>query len=138
MSDFIPGPKSQPLITANKIKIATYICYEIAYSNLIRSDLPKAQLLITLTNDAWFGNSIASKQHLQIGQARSIETGRYQLFATNTGVTAIIAPNGKIVKALPSFKTGVLNGEVYVMQGNTPWSVIPRSSHGMTKKSAVG
>ena len=121
MSNFSSGPKNQLLLIAKKIKIAPYICYEVAYAELVRRDLPQAQLLITMSNDAWFGNSFAAEQHVQIGQMRSIETGRYMLFATNNGITAIISPDGKLIKTLPRFKTAVLTDNVYAMTGATPW-----------------
>jgi len=118
----IPGPKKQPLlVVAQHILIAPYICYEIAYAELVRHDLPKAQALITMTDDAWFGHSAAAAQHLQIGQFRSIETGRYMLFATNNGISAIVNAKGNIVKTIPRFKTDVLSGHFYAMKGETPW-----------------
>ena len=116
MSDFIAGSSQQKLLVANGIKIGLYICYEVAYPALVKSDLPKAQLLITISNDAWFGDSFAAWQHLQMGQMESIITGRYMLFVTNNGVTAIIAPNGKIIKRLPRFKIAVLSGKIYPME----------------------
>jgi apolipoprotein N-acyltransferase len=121
MSDFVEGLVDQKLLQLNHFSVAVYICYEIAYAELVRSDLPEAQLLITLTNDAWFGDSFAPFQHLQIGRVRSLETGRYGICSTNNGVTALIAPDGKLLKTLPQFKTGVLMGQVYAMRGVTPW-----------------
>lgn len=120
MSEFVKGPTKQDLLHAGNVLIAPYICYEVAYAHLVHRDLPKAQLLITISNDAWFGKSIAAAQHLQIGQMRCLETGRYMLFGTNNGITAIINPQGKIVKRLPRFKSLVLTGKVYAMQGETP------------------
>ena len=124
MSNFNSGPQKQPSFISANINIAPFICYEIAYGNLVRQDLPEAELLITLTNDAWFGESIASQQHAQIAQMRALETGRYLLLADNNGVSAIIAPNGKIIKTIPQFKTAVLTGKVYAMKGTTPWVFI--------------
>jgi apolipoprotein N-acyltransferase len=121
ISDLHPGPQKQNLLKVNNIYIAPFVCYEMAYSALVRSDLPKAQILITISNDAWFGKSIASAQHLQIGQMRALESGRYMLFSTNNGITAIINPNGKIIKSLPRDKTAVLTGMVQPMSGRTPY-----------------
>lgn len=120
MSEFVKGPKKQNLLHAGNILIASYVCYEVAYAHLVHQNLPQAQLLITISNDAWFGESIAAAQHLQIGQMRCLETGRYMLFSTNNGITAIINPQGKIIKQLPRFKSLVLTGKVYAMQGETP------------------
>lgn len=124
MSEFVVGAKNQKLLRADNVLIAPYICYEVAYDNLVRQDLPRAQLLITLSNDAWFGKSVAAAQHLQIGQMRCQETGRYMIFSTNNGITAIIDPHGKIIARLPRFKTKVLNGKVYAMRGTTPFITI--------------
>jgi len=124
MSEFVAGAKNQNLLRANGVLVAPYICYEVAYDNLVRQDLPRAQLLITISDDAWFGKSIAAAQHLQIGQMRCLETGRYMLFSTNNGITAIINPFGKIIARLPRFKTDVLSGKVYAMQKATPFCII--------------
>lgn len=121
MSDFIPGPWEQPLLKAKDIKLAVFICYEIAYSNIVWHDLPQAQLLITLSDDAWFGDSFAPAQHLQIAISRAQQTGRYLLFSGNNGITAIISPQGKITASVPQFIETVLTGTVYAMQGSTPW-----------------
>lgn len=121
MSDFSPGQVHQSLLKFGKYQLATYICYEMAYTHLVLHDLPQANLLITLTNDAWFGQSMAAAQHLQIGQFRSLETGRYMLFVANTGITAIINAEGRVIKKLPRLKTGILFGNVYAMQGSTPY-----------------
>lgn len=121
MSNMISGPKGQPMLQGQGIKIATFICYEIAYSSTLHTALPEAELLITVSNDAWFGDSLAPSQHLQIAQFQSLQTGRYQLFASNDGITAIISPEGKIIKQAPQFITTSLTGQVQAMQGVTPW-----------------
>jgi apolipoprotein N-acyltransferase len=121
MSEFIAGSAKQKPLTAANSKIAPYICYEVAYTNLVRQNLPQVQLLMTISNDAWFGDSLAAAQHLQIAQMRCLETGRYMLFSTNNGITAIINPQGKIIKQLPKFQTAVLSGKVYAMRLLTPY-----------------
>jgi apolipoprotein N-acyltransferase len=120
MSDLSAGPLQQPLLQADSFTIAPFVCYEIVYEQLALQDLPKANLLITVSNDAWFGHSFAAAQHLQIGQLRALETGRYHLFVTNSGITAIIDPQGKIQAALPSFQSAVLTGVIQPMIGVTP------------------
>lgn len=120
-SNIIPGADKQANIRAGNIPIAAFICYEIAYGSALYNALPQAELLITISNDAWFGDSLAPAQHLQIAQFRSQQTGRYQLFVTNDGITAIISPQGEITAQLPQFISGVLTGEVYAMTGSTPW-----------------
>lgn len=121
MSDMTPGSQQQAPLVANGVNIAPYICYEVAYPLEFLSFLPKAQLLLTVTDDSWFGHSIAAAQHLQMAQMRALETGRYLLFSSNTGITAVIDPEGNIVKTIPTFTEATLNTVVYPMQGATPW-----------------
>jgi apolipoprotein N-acyltransferase len=85
----------------------------------ITKPLPDANILVNLSNDAWYGQSIASKQHLQISQGRALETGRMMLRSTNTGATAIISPKGKVLDELHLFKEGVLNGYAQGYEGST-------------------
>jgi apolipoprotein N-acyltransferase len=77
--------------------------------------------LINITDDSWFGKSLAAEQQLQIGRMRSLEAGRYQIVATNNGVTAIIKPDGKVQSKAPVFQEYVLTDYVYAMNGTTPW-----------------
>lgn len=121
MSSFTPGKHIQPAFIADKLYIAPSICYEVAYPREILTYFPKAQLLINVTDDSWFGKSIAAAQQLQMAQMRSLETGRYQLISTNTGVSAIVNPDGSLQKRGPMFQQAVINGTVYAMTGNTPW-----------------
>ena len=124
MSDFIPGPAHQKLITINNnTNVAIFICYEVAYASLVRQDLPDARILITLSNDAWFGDSFAADQHFQIAQTRAIETGRYMLVSTNNGLSGIIAPNGKVINTLPKFKSAVLSATIRKMYGTTRFDI---------------
>lgn len=121
MSDFSRGERYQPLIQANGIPIAAFICYEIAYANEVLDALPEGKLIVVLSDDSWFGKSIASAQHLQISQMRALETGRYVLMSTNDGITAIIDAFGKIQAIVPRFEETVLTGKVQPMSGSTPW-----------------
>lgn len=123
MSDSLPGSQDQQPIKANGIYIAPYICYEVAYPDEFLAFLPKSEILLTITDDSWFGHSIAAAQHLQMAQMRAIETGRYLLFSSNTGITAVIDPRGNITKQIPTFKEMALTAEVYPMQGSTPWMI---------------
>lgn len=121
MSDFSRGARYQPLIQANHIPIAAFICYEIAYPSEVLDALPAGKLLLAISDDSWFGKSIAPPQHVEIAQMRALETGRYLLMGTNDGVTAIINTKGQIVQAAPTFETAVLHGVVQPMSGATPW-----------------
>lgn len=115
------GEQDQPLLMAKGIPIAATICYEIAFGSEQLSFLPQAELMVNVSNDAWFGDSIAPHQHLQIGQMRARETGRYLLRATNTGITAVVDPSGRVQARIPQFEPGVLNAQVYRRRGTTPY-----------------
>ncbi|MEN9916190.1 MAG: apolipoprotein N-acyltransferase [Pseudomonadota bacterium] len=129
MSSFSPGPSHQHSFHVANANLGTFICYEIAYSNLVRQALQaNAQLLLTINDDAWFGHSFALAQHLQIGQFQALATGRYLAFLSNTGLTAIVTPKGKIIAKLPAFETGVLTSLVYKSVGLTPWIYFGDSS----------
>lgn len=124
MGDFSKGPQQQPLIRLDGIPIANFICYEIAYANEVLPLLPQAQLLVTVTDDSWFDQSIASAQHLEMAQMRALETGRYLLFSTNNGITAIIDSRGKLQSTAPKDQPYVLTGTALAMTGSTPLVII--------------
>jgi len=84
--------------------------------------LPAAAFLVNVTNDAWFGHSLEPYQHLQIATMRALETGRYLLRATNTGMTAVVAPNGTVIAQAPLFTETALTARIIPMQGSTPYS----------------
>ncbi|TAK78869.1 MAG: hypothetical protein EPO11_00830 [Gammaproteobacteria bacterium] len=109
-----------PLTLANT-KILPSICYEVAYPELLYSADRTINLLLTITNDAWFGDSSAQAQHLQMAEMRALELKRPLLFASNDGITAIIGPDGNIVSAAPPHETFVLTGSIQPMIGLTPW-----------------
>ncbi len=121
MSDFSPGAKHQPPLEIAGQKIAANICYEDLFGEEIIRALPQATLLVNLSNTAWFGDSLAQPQHLQIARMRALETGRTMLRATNTGMTAAIAPDGRILGVAPPFQTTGLTVEVMGHTGATPY-----------------
>jgi apolipoprotein N-acyltransferase len=121
LSDFSRGdPYQRPLDVAGQ-RVAVNICYEDVFGEEIIRQLPAATLLANFTNDAWWGKSAASDQHLQMAQTRSQETGRYMLRATNTGVTAIIDERGHVVGRVPQFVVAVLEGRAQGRTGSTPY-----------------
>ncbi len=120
--DFSAGPDNQPTLTAAGQKLGLTICYEDAFGSAQLRVLREATLLINVTNNAWFGNSTAPHEHLQISRLRAIEAGRFLIRATNDGVTAVIAPHGKVVAQLPQFREGVLRADVVPMTGLTPYA----------------
>jgi apolipoprotein N-acyltransferase len=122
LGEFARGaPDQQPLAVAGQ-RAAVNICYEDAFGEEIVRQLPAATLLVNVSNVAWFGDSLAPAQHLRISRLRAVETGRYMLRATNTGVTAIVAPDGAVAGRLPSFTEGVLEGRVRGRTGATPYA----------------
>jgi len=122
MSDAETGPWSQPPLVAKGLKVALAICYEIVYPELVRSSAEGADVLVTLSNDAWFGASIGPHQHMQMARMRALENGRWLLRATNNGITAIVDPTGRVAAQLPQFEAGVLAGEFTTMRGTTPYA----------------
>jgi apolipoprotein N-acyltransferase len=121
MSDFARGSSEQPLLQAQGYRIAAFICYEVVYPEFAASLAARSDLLLTISNDTWFGRSIGPLQHLQMAQMRALEAGRWMIRATNNGVTALIDPHGQVTTQLPQFEQGVLYGEVVPMQGLTPY-----------------
>ena len=121
MSGFSPGPAEQPLLDAAGQKIASAICYEDIFGEDLIQELPEASLLVNVTNNAWYGDSFAPHQHLEMSRMRALETGRYMLRVTTNGVSAIIDPAGRIVGRSPQFKTYVVTGEAVPRQGATPY-----------------
>lgn len=125
MSDFISSDTfiSKPLI-ANGMNIATYVCYEIAFPEQVLSKDSNINALLTVSNDAWFGRSIAQAQHLEMAQMRALEMGRPVLFVANDGITAVINSFGKIQSQAPAHETYVLTDTVQMTSGKTPWQYI--------------
>lgn len=121
LQDFARGaPEQQPLAVAGE-QVAINICYEDVFGDEIIRQLPQATLLVNVSNVAWFGRSIAPQQHLQIAQMRALETGRYMLRATNTGMTAVVNPRGILEAVAPEFQPAVLTRTVAGMRGSTPY-----------------
>ncbi|PLW67061.1 apolipoprotein N-acyltransferase [Pseudohalioglobus lutimaris] len=122
MSAFTRGPADQAPLQAGAFRLAPFICYEIVYPDLVARSARNADLLVTISNDSWFGDSIGPLQHLQMAQMRALENGRYLIRGTNNGVSAIIDHQGQIVTASERFVETSLLGEVETMLGNTPFS----------------
>ena len=123
-SSFTPGSANQPLLQAAGYPVGISICYEDAYGNEIMRALPQAAFLVNVSDDGWFGKSIALPQHFEIARMRALETGRYLLRDTNTGITAIINNRGQVTKSLPRATRGVLQGVVVPYAGGTPYQYI--------------
>jgi apolipoprotein N-acyltransferase len=122
-NDLAAGADVQPLLEAgNGEKLAVAICYEDAYGAEQLYALPDATILINVSNDAWFGDSIAPHQHLEIARMRSLEVGRAAIRATNTGVSAFISHTGKVLDSGPQFEPVTLTMAVQPRAGSTPYA----------------
>lgn len=121
MSAFSAGPRHQEPLRAGPWRVAPFICYEIVYSDLVARGARDSDILVTVSNDTWFGRSIGPLQHLQMAQMRGRENGRYVLRATNNGVSAIIDHRGRIVAHTERFVQTTLVGKAEVMLGKTPF-----------------
>lgn len=111
-------------LNGQQVQAAIGICYEIAYGNSMRKRAQHAGVLMTLTNDTWFGRSIGPHQHMQIARVRALENGRWLLRAANDGITGVVDQHGNIRAQLPQFVEGVLATTFQIMQGATPYSVL--------------
>ena len=118
--NFRRGP-DLPLPSFRGHPVGLSICYEIAFASEIAAVLPEAELLLTVSNDAWFGASIGPHQHLQIARARAMETGRFLGRATNTGISAVVSPAGALLASSPQFEIDVIEADVTPMSGATPY-----------------
>ncbi len=129
LGDFGRGDLVQPPFVVNEQAVLPNICYEDLFGEEIAAQMaaaadrgtPVASILLNISNIAWFGNTIALPQHLQVSRMRSLETGRPMLRATNTGATAVIDARGQVSALLPPFTEGTLTARVQGMQGLTPY-----------------
>jgi apolipoprotein N-acyltransferase len=121
LSDFSRGSPSQPPLTVAGQRVAVNVCYEDAFGDEIGAGAADATLLVNVSNVAWFGDSLAPAQHLQIARLRAIETGRMHLTATNSGITAAIDRDGGVVARLPQFAQGRLEVLAQGYAGRTPY-----------------
>jgi apolipoprotein N-acyltransferase len=119
--DINAGAARQSPLRMPGVALAPTICYEDVFGTELRSFLPEAGLLINVSNDAWFGDSIAPHQHLQMARFRALESGRYMLRSTNTGITAIIDARGRVVERGKQFGVAVVTGSAQPFSGATPW-----------------
>jgi apolipoprotein N-acyltransferase len=122
MSDFSRGSSERPLLAVGDRLAGVSICYEDAFPAEVSQALPEAEFLINVSNDAWFGDSLAPHQHLEMARMRALENGRYLLRATNTGISAIIDQRGRVLGVIPAFVRGDFVAEVRPYAGATPYA----------------
>ncbi len=120
--DFVPGDRVV-VARAGERRIGTFICYESAFPDAVRKFVAAgAGLLVNISNDGWFGRSAAREQHLLIARMRALENARWLLRATNTGLTAVIDPAGRVVGELPPDRAGVLVSQFDYSGRMTPYT----------------
>jgi len=124
MSNFSRSDVHQPVVRMGSSKAAVSICYEDVFGEEVIDGLPDANFLINISNDAWFGDSLAPHQHLQKAQMRSLETARPMLRATNNGVSAVINHFGEVVSRSPQFEEAVLTSDFQPMKGATLYVLV--------------
>ncbi|WP_161635971.1 apolipoprotein N-acyltransferase [Desulfonatronovibrio hydrogenovorans] len=117
--DFSPGTQKTPL-TRDDLALGVLICYEIIFPNLARQRVAKgSNILINLSNDAWFGSTSAPEQHLHLGVLRAVEQGRYVIRATNTGISAFIDPGGRVYKRTGLFEDAYISAQAGLVDSKT-------------------
>ncbi|MFW6021261.1 MAG: apolipoprotein N-acyltransferase [Guyparkeria sp.] len=119
MSDLSPGGADQQPLRIGEYTLAGSICFEADFSRDIRATIPDADILVTVSNDSWFGESFSPHQHLQMARARAIEYRRPLVRATNTGISAIIGWDGQLEETLATGEQGTLIAEIQSREGNT-------------------
>ena len=123
MSSFSRGEYVQKNLLANGLNLLPLICFEVAFSEQLSANFSnQTDLLLTVSNDAWFGDSHGPHQHLDIVRMRALEFGRPFLRATNNGITAAIDHHGNVIKKIPQFEEAVLKVQVPLTTGLTPYA----------------
>ena len=127
MSSFSRGDYVQKNLVANDIHIAPLICFEIVFPKQLLANMREhTDVILTVSNDAWFGDSHGPHQHLEIARMRALEVGKPMLRATNNGLTAVIDHRGVIIADVPQFSQSVLQTKVNTTIGSTPFVLYGR------------
>ncbi len=122
-SDLAKGRDVQPLLTtANGVTLSIAVCYEDAFGAEQLYAFPDADILINVSNDAWFGESIAPFQHLQMARMRALEVGRYSVRSTNTGISAFIGPQGELLQTGKQFEEEIMTADIRSRRGTTVYA----------------
>jgi apolipoprotein N-acyltransferase len=127
MSSFSQGNYVQHNLIAKNLHILPLLCFEIVFPHQLADNLTKqTDLLLTVSNDAWFGDSHGPHQHMEIARMRALEFGRPLLRSTNNGITAVVDHHGNFIARIPQFEEGVLKTKITLVTGETPYSQWPR------------
>lgn len=122
MSDLRAGD-DRPLLRIGRHDVGVSICYEVSFAREMADALPWADYLINVSNDSWFGDSLAPHQHLQIARLRALEAGRPMARATSTGISAVIDHRGNLVASSEQFAKQVVTGIIEPGVGSTPYAM---------------
>ncbi|HJS92086.1 MAG TPA: apolipoprotein N-acyltransferase [Steroidobacteraceae bacterium] len=137
------GTHQSPLPVAG-LELGPTVCYEVGYGSYMLRMLPKANALVNVTNDAWFGHSTARYEQFQMARMRALEEGRSMIVATNDGISAVIGPDGKVLASAPPFEPYVLKSSVTPMAGLTPfarvgnWLIVSLAALGLAGALLIG
>ena len=123
VSDFSAGDAAVLLPVRGHL-MSTAICYEIVYPDLVRAAAKGSELLTTITNDAWFGDTSAPYQHFAQASMRAIENGRYLVRSANTGISGIVDPYGRVRAQSALYQQAVVVGEARFVRVQTVYSRI--------------
>lgn len=122
MESMAYGDERQPLLRVGDAALASAICYEVVYPDLVAHQAARAGLLLTVSNDAWFNHTIAPAQHLQMAQLRAREAAKPMIRATNNGISALIDRRGAIFASAPQYQPAVVRGTLQPRAGSTPFN----------------
>jgi apolipoprotein N-acyltransferase len=119
VSDFTPGGDPVTALVDGH-RIGAFICYEAIFPDLARLFVRDgADLLVNITNDAWYGRTSAPYQHLAMATFRAVENGKYLVRAANTGISAVIDPRGRVLESTAIFEPAVVVRDVPTVPGQT-------------------
>jgi len=119
VGNFLPGENNEPLIT-NDVALGMLICYEAIFPELAQKQVAQgAEILVNISNDAWFGDTSAPAQHLHLSTMRAVEQGRWLARSTNTGISAFIDPVGRIAAQGTQFQAEILSMKIAPLRKKT-------------------
>lgn len=127
MSDFSAWNGHQPALTIAGVPTAVSICYEDAFQDEVRRGLGNANMMINVSEDSWFGDSLAPHQRLDMARMRALENGRPMIRAGNSGISAVVDHEGTVIARTPQFERTVLLAEVQPTKGVNPYVVFGSS-----------
>ena len=119
---FVSGSDRQVPLRAGGHELAVSICYEITFGAASARGLGNAGLLVNVSNDAWFGDTAGPHQHFQMARMRALELGRWMVRSTNTGISALVTPEGRVAASAPSFEAAALGVSLPPLEGPTPYA----------------